>query len=89
MEAGTERQIPLKAAYAITVHKAQGKTVDRAIVSPRTFAPGQLYVALSRVRTPEGLRLTEPLTADMLITSDEARRFAENGYKYLDMIDVS
>lgn len=81
-EAGTERQIPLKAAYAITVHKAQGKTVDAAIVSPRTFAPGQLYVALSRVRTPEGLRLTEPLTADMLITSDEAQKFAENGYKW-------
>lgn len=81
-ETGTERQIPLKAAYAITVHKAQGKTVDAAIVSPHTFAPGQLYVALSRVRTPEGLRLTEPLTADMLITSDEAQRFAENGYKW-------
>lgn len=81
-EAGTECQIPLKAAYAITVHKAQGKTVDAAIVSPRTFAPGQLYVALSRVRTPEGLRLTEPLTADMLITSDEAQKFAENGYKW-------
>ena len=81
-ETGTERQIPLKAAYAITVHKAQGKTVDAAIVSPRTFAPGQLYVALSRVRTPAGLRLTERLTSDMLITSDEAQRFAENGYKW-------
>lgn len=81
-EAGTEKQIPLKAAYAITVHKAQGKTVDRAIVSPRTFAPGQLYVALSRVRTPAGLRLTEPVTADMLITSDEAQKFAEAGYKW-------
>lgn len=81
-EAGMEKQIPLKAAYAITVHKAQGKTVDRAIVSPRTFAPGQLYVALSRVRTPEGLRLTEPLTVEMLITSDEAQKFAQNGYKW-------
>ena len=81
-EAGMEKQIPLKAAYAITVHKAQGKTVDRAIVSPRTFAPGQLYVALSRVRTPGGLRLTEPVSAEMLITSDEAQKFAENGYKW-------
>lgn len=81
-ETGTERQIPLKAAYAITVHKSQGKTVDAAIVSPRTFAPGQLYVALSRVRAPTGLRLTERLTSDMLITSDEAQRFAENGYKW-------
>lgn len=81
-EAGMEKQIPLKAAYAITVHKAQGKTVDRAIVSPRTFAPGQLYVALSRVRSPSGLRLTEPLRAEMLITSDEAQKFAQNGYKW-------
>ena len=81
-EAGMEKQIPLKAAYAITVHKAQGKTVDRAIVSPRTFAPGQLYVALSRVRTPGGLRLTEPVSAEMLITSDEAQKFAQNGYKW-------
>lgn len=81
-EAGTECQIPLKAAYAITVHKAQGKTVDAAIVSPRTFAPGQLYVALSRVRSPSGLRLTEPVSAEMMITSDEAQRFAQNGYKW-------
>ena len=81
-EAGMEKQIPLKAAYAITVHKAQGKTVDRAIVSPRTFAPGQLYVALSRVRSPSGLCLTEPLSAEMLITSDEAQKFAQNGYKW-------
>lgn len=58
-ELGSIRQMPIKLAYALSIHKSQGLTFDNVTVDlTRTcFAKGQLYVALSRVKTPEGLRI--------------------------------
>lgn len=59
---GTFSQIPLRLAWAITIHKSQGLTFNKAVIDAgRAFAPGQVYVALSRCRTLEGVVLATPL----------------------------
>ncbi len=56
-------QLPLMLAWAVTVHKSQGKTFDRVVIDigRGAFAPGQVYVALSRCRTLEGIVLKRPI----------------------------
>jgi nucleoside-triphosphatase THEP1 len=61
---GTFTHLPLKLAWAVTVHKSQGLTFDKAIIDVSdAFAPGQIYVALSRLRYLNGLKLNSPITA--------------------------
>ncbi|MHB0976475.1 MAG: ATP-dependent DNA helicase [Candidatus Aquicultorales bacterium] len=77
--AGSFTQYPLKLAWAITVHKSQGKTFDHALIDlgRGTFAPGQLYVALSRCRTLEGIFLKKPIRRSNIWIDDRVVRFYE------------
>ena len=71
------RQFPVKLAYAFTIHKAQGQTYDKVILdlNSHIFAPGQLYVALSRARSLQGLFLTKPVTYSDIISDETVLQF--------------
>lgn len=77
---GTFTQFPLRLAWAITIHKSQGKTYDRVVVDVGrgTFASGQMYVALSRCRSLEGLVLRQPLRRHHVIVDHRITQFFEN-----------
>lgn len=73
---GTFTQYPLKLAWAVTIHKSQGLTFDRAIIDvKRSFAHGQTYVALSRCRTLQGLVLVNPVSPSSIINDTSVDRF--------------
>jgi len=73
---GTFAQFPLKLAWAITIHKSQGLTFDKAVIDAQAaFAHGQVYVALSRCRSLEGMVLSAPLTPAAIKTDTTVNRF--------------
>jgi len=75
---GTFKQMPLKLAWAITIHKSQGLTFEKAIIDANSaFAHGQVYVALSRCRTIEGMVLRTPIDARRLRTDNNIQHFLE------------
>ena len=76
---GRFRQVPLAPGYAMTVHKSQGLSLDdtRVDLGRGTFAPGQLYVALSRARSCEGLSLVRDIREDAVRTNDLMIRFLD------------
>jgi len=74
---GTFIQYPLKLAWAITIHKSQGLTFEKAIIdASAAFAHGQVYVALSRCKTLEGLVLSSKLTQRSIISDTTVQRFS-------------
>ena len=64
---GEYTQIPLKLAYAVTIHKSQGQTFDHVVLDPSCWERGQLYTALSRLSSVEGLYLAYPMFDQYLI----------------------
>lgn len=75
---GSFCQFPVKTAWAITIHKSQGLTFDKAIVdASAAFAHGQTYVALSRLRTLQGLVLSSPLPAAAIINDEKVVAFSQ------------
>ncbi|MFH1134680.1 MAG: AAA family ATPase [Pseudomonadota bacterium] len=74
---GRYTQFPLMPAWAVTIHKSQGQTLDQVTLDlgRGAFAPGQLYVALSRCRTMEGLRLQRPIRKGDVKVDERIKRF--------------
>ncbi len=77
---GSYTQLPLKLAWAITIHKSQGQTLDRLVVDLRggAFDYGQVYVALSRCTSMDGLVLTRPVLPKDLKTDRRILRFLQS-----------
>ncbi len=74
---GSYQQLPLIPAWASTIHKSQGKTIERVHLDlgGGSFETGQTYVALSRCRTMSGLSMSRPLTIEDILVDHESKRF--------------
>ncbi len=78
-ELGSFHQYPLKLAWAITIHKSQGLTFERAIIDANSaFAHGQVYVALSRCKTFEGIVLRSKIASTSIKTDYVVKNYSEN-----------
>jgi len=81
---GKFKQFPLKLAWAITIHKSQGLTFDKAVIDAESaFAHGQVYVALSRCKTLEGMVLSSPIPSRGIETDESVLNFVEKARQNL------
>jgi len=78
---GSYKQYPLKHGWAVTIHKSQGMTLDQAVIDlgRGCFTSGQLYVALSRIKTLDGMGLIRDIRLHDVIVDKEVKDFYENG----------
>jgi ATP-dependent DNA helicase PIF1 len=86
---GSFEQYPIRLAWAVTIHKSQGLTFDRLIIDAgQSFASGQVYVALSRCRTLEGIILKSKITPDVIFSDERISVFqgATNANDQLETI---
>ena len=75
---GSFSQFPIRLAWAITIHKSQGLTFEKAIIDAgESFAAGQVYVALSRLTSPDGLVLSSPIHPEAIRTDEHALKMVE------------
>jgi len=86
---GTFTQFPLRLAWAITIHKSQGLTFDNVIIDAgQSFAAGQVYVALSRCRTLEGIILHSRITPSALYTDEKINSFSRTHHSTSTLKDA-
>src|SRR5690606_6858040 len=86
---GSFEQFPVRLAWAITVHKSQGLTFDKAIIDvAQAFADGQVYVALSRLRSLDGLILRERVNPSVISTDKSVVSFQTQHHKPTALAEV-
>ena len=88
-EVGSFEQFPLRLAWAITVHKSQGLTFEKAMIDAgKSFAPGQVYVALSRCTQLDSLVLLTAIRAQNILSDARILHFHENQAKTRDLWEI-
>lgn len=86
---GTFTQYPLKLAWAVTIHKSQGLTFQRAVIDiGSSFAPGQTYVALSRCVSLDGIVLVAPILPSSVMTDSRAVNFSKTAKDKTELLDI-